>query len=74
VRNPALWWVAGGALVFLAVTLSVPAARGVFRFSPVHADDLAICIAAGLLPVLLFEVFKMTVRVPRDRRRSSRPR
>ena len=74
VRNPALWWVAGGALVFLAVTLSVPAARGVFRFSPVHADDLAICVAAGLLPVLLFEVFKMAGRVPRDRRRSGRPR
>src|SRR6266545_3908444 len=72
VRNPALWWVAGGALVFLAVTLSIPAARGVFRFSPIHVDDLAICVVAGLIPVLFFEVFKMTRRVPR--RLSSPPR
>jgi Ca2+-transporting ATPase len=68
VRNPALWWVAGGALAFLALTLSVPAARKVFRFSPVHAGDAAICVLAGLLPVLLFEVFKMTRLA---RRRSS---
>jgi P-type Ca2+ transporter type 2C len=70
VRNPALWWVGGGALLFLALTLAVPAARGVFRFSPVHVDDLAICLAAGLIPVLLFEVFKMTRRVPHGRGRS----
>ena len=31
VRNPALWWVIGGASAFLALTLSVPAARAVFR-------------------------------------------
>ncbi len=73
VRNPALWWVAGGALVFLAVTLSIPAARGVFRFSPIHVDDLAICVVAGLIPVLFFEVFKMTRRVPRSHRLSSPP-
>jgi P-type Ca2+ transporter type 2C len=73
VWNPALWWVAGGALIFLAVTLSVPAARGVFRFSPVHVDDLAIGVVAGLIPVLFFEVFKTIRRVPRNRRRSGRP-
>ena len=62
VRNPALWWVIGSASAFLALTLSVPAARAVFRFSPVHMDDLAICLAAGLAPVLLFEAFKATWR------------
>ena len=62
VRNPALWWVIGGASAFLALTLSVPAARAVFRFSPVHVDDLAICLVAGLAPVLLFEAFKATWR------------
>jgi Ca2+-transporting ATPase len=60
VRNPALWWVTGGALAFLALTLSVPAARATFRFSPVHADDAAICVLVGVIPVLLFEAFKMT--------------
>ena len=66
VRNPALWWVAGGASAFLALTLSVPAVRGVFRFSPVHVDDLAICLVAGLAPVLMFEAFKMTRRATRS--------
>jgi Ca2+-transporting ATPase len=60
VPNMALWWVASGALLFLAVSLSVAAARGVFRFSPVHADDVAVSVVAGLVPVLLFEVFKLT--------------
>jgi Ca2+-transporting ATPase len=58
VRNPALWWVTGGASAFLALVLAVPSAREVFRFSPVHPDDLAICVVVGLLPVFLFEVFK----------------
>jgi Ca2+-transporting ATPase len=59
VRNPALWWVTGGASAFLALVLSIPSARELFRFSPVHPDDLAICVVAGLIPVLLFELVKM---------------
>ena len=55
VRNPALWWVAGGAAVFLALTLSVRVGRELFRFSPVHVDDLVISVIAGLVPVLMFE-------------------
>jgi Ca2+-transporting ATPase len=60
VRNTALWWVTGGAVAFLALTVSLPAARALFRFSPVHADDAAICVLAGSIPVALFEAFKMT--------------
>lgn len=60
VRNPALWWVTGGALAFLALVLSVPGARVMFRFSPVHADDAAMCVLAGVIPVVLFEALKMT--------------
>jgi P-type Ca2+ transporter type 2C len=73
VRNRALWWVASAALVFLVIILSVPAAREVFRFSPVHVDDLVICVTAGLIPVLFFEAFKITRRAPHRHRRSSRP-
>jgi P-type Ca2+ transporter type 2C len=62
VRNAALWWVAGGAVVFLAVTLSARLGRDLFRFSPVHADDVVICVLAGLIPVVLFEIFKMARR------------
>jgi Ca2+-transporting ATPase len=62
VRNPALWWVLGGALLFLALALSSPAARALFRFSEIHLDDAALCVAAGLAPVLLFEALKLIRR------------
>jgi Ca2+-transporting ATPase len=70
VRNPALWWVVTGAAVFLALTLSLPAGRELFRFSPVHLDDLVICVIAGLTPVLLFEAFKMARRARPGHRRA----
>ena len=66
VPNPALWWVAGGACLFLAVILLLPAARDVFRFSPVHADDVAVSVAAGIAPVALFEIVKLRTRRRRD--------
>ena len=48
-RNPALWWVVGGALVFLAVALYIPFMRGVFHFARLHLDDLVVCVLVGLL-------------------------
>jgi Ca2+-transporting ATPase len=65
VKNAALWWVLGGATVFLALVLYVPALRSLFGFAPLHLVDLAICVAAGLGGVLWFEVFKVIA----DRRR-----
>ncbi|MBI3635944.1 MAG: cation-translocating P-type ATPase, partial [Candidatus Rokubacteria bacterium] len=62
VGNAALWWVAGGAVMFLSVTLSTRGGRELFRFSPVHADDVVISVVAGLIPVVLFEIFKMARR------------
>ncbi len=48
-RNPALWWVIGGSLVFLAVALYIPTIRGAFHFARLHQDDLAVCVLVGLL-------------------------
>ena len=62
VRNPALWWVVGGALVMLATVLYVPAVREPFRFSPLHLDDLAVCLLGGGIPVVLCEVLKRLTR------------
>jgi Ca2+-transporting ATPase len=58
-RNPALWWVVGGALVFLGLVLYVPFLRGLFLFARLHWDDLALCLSAGVVSVLWFEVFKI---------------
>ena len=56
--NKALWWVMGGGLVLLLLVLEVPALRELFRFAPLHADDLALTIGAGLASVSWFEVVK----------------
>jgi P-type Ca2+ transporter type 2C len=57
--NTALWWVTGGAVVFLPLILYVPFLRDLFRFSTLHPIDLAICIIGGLSSVLWFEGFKL---------------
>ncbi len=57
--NRALWWVLGGALLFLACVLYVPFLRDLFRFSTLHPDDLALCLGAGVASVLWFELFKL---------------
>jgi P-type Ca2+ transporter type 2C len=57
-RNVALWWVAGGAIVFLGLVLYVPHLRTLFRFGTLHATDLAICLVAGAVSILWFEALK----------------
>ena len=61
-RNAALWWVVGGAAAVLALALAVPALRDLFLFAPLHLDDLALCLGAGILSVSWFEVFKVLRR------------
>jgi P-type Ca2+ transporter type 2C len=46
--NPALWWIVGAALIMLALVLFVPFLRDLFKFGPLHGDDLAIAAGAGL--------------------------
>lgn len=57
--NTALWWVTGGALAVLALTLAVPFLRDLFQFAPLHPIDLAICLGAALLSITWFELFKL---------------
>jgi Ca2+-transporting ATPase len=57
--NAALWWVTGGAVVFLGLALYVPFLRDLFRFSVLHPFDIFICVGAGVVSVLWFEVLKM---------------
>ncbi len=59
VPNTALWWVVGGALLFLGLVLFTPGLRYVFRFGKLHADDLALCAAAGAFSIAWFEFLKM---------------
>jgi len=61
-RNPALWWVVGGAFGFLLLALYLPFLREVFHFAPVSPYQLALSFVAGLGSVLWFELFKLMRR------------
>jgi P-type Ca2+ transporter type 2C len=57
--NPALWWVFGGAALFLGAVLYVPFLRDLFRLSTLHLIDLIICFSAGVFSILWFEGLKL---------------
>ena len=56
--NKALWWVLGGAVLFLGLVLYVPALRQLFGFGVLHAVDILICVAVGVVSVAWFEGLK----------------
>ena len=60
--NAALWWVTGGTVIFLGLALTIPFLREIFRFSVIHPVDLVICLSAGILSVVWFELFKFFTR------------
>jgi len=60
--NSALWWVTGGAVIFLGMALNIPIFREVFRFSVIHPLDVVICVSAGISSIVWFELFKMFSR------------
>jgi Ca2+-transporting ATPase len=62
VTNRALWWVVASALGMLGAVLYVPALREIFRMAPLHGDDLLLCLGAGVVGVVWFEVVKMMRR------------
>jgi P-type Ca2+ transporter type 2C len=57
--NRAFWWVVGGASSFLAVVLYTPSLREVFQFATLDPKALAICVGAGLVSVVWFEIVKL---------------
>lgn len=65
--NRALYWVIGGTLAGLLITLYVPYLNRLFRFAPLEAGDLALCLAAAAAGLLWYELYKLL----RARRRAS---
>jgi Ca2+-transporting ATPase len=57
-HNTALRWVLLVVTVMLAVTLLVPAVRQMFRFGPLHLDDIALTGAVGVLTIGILEALK----------------
>jgi Ca2+-transporting ATPase len=56
--NPALGWILLTIAVILALSLLWPAASTLFRFGPLHGDDLALTLAAGAIVLIVFETLK----------------
>lgn len=56
--NTALWWVIGGALLFLLLVLYIPSLQKLFSFGTLHWNDIIICFIAGAISILWFEVLK----------------
>jgi len=57
--NPAVWWVLGGALIFLGAVLYIPFLRDLFSLSTLHLIDLIICLSAGVFSIIWFEALKI---------------
>jgi Ca2+-transporting ATPase len=62
VKNVPLYWVAGAAMVALALTVYWPPLQHVFAFAQVGAVGSLSCFAAGLGAVALFEAFRRVLR------------
>jgi P-type Ca2+ transporter type 2C len=57
--NNALRWVLLAVSVMLGLTLLLPFARELFRFGPLHFNDLSLTVAAGLLVLFTLELVKL---------------
>jgi Ca2+-transporting ATPase len=58
IPNRALWWIISGAIVFLGLVMYVPFLQHVFRFAALNLPDLGVCLIAGLISLLGFEILK----------------
>jgi Ca2+-transporting ATPase len=57
--NRTLYLVLLAVLVMLSLTLLWPFARGLFRFGPLHVDDLAVTLGAGFAVLVFLEILKL---------------
>lgn len=57
--NRAVLWVTGGAIFFLILILNVPFFIDLFQFQKPSLVKIIICIFAGLIPVIWFEIYKI---------------
>lgn len=62
-KNKAFFWLTGLVLVFQSLLLFVPMLQKVFHFGTLHASDLLICLGAGLVSIVWFELVKWLKRV-----------
>ncbi|GLH82359.1 ATPase [Bradyrhizobium sp. SSBR45G] len=57
----------------LATSLTWPVAAALFRFGPLHADDLAVTVGAGFATLIVLELSKFPLRAALTRRAAKPP-
>jgi Ca2+-transporting ATPase len=58
-ENKALWFVVIGALFSLVLVMTVPLLRNLFRFSPIHANDLLVILVVGIVSVAWIKLLQL---------------
>ena len=56
--NASLWVLLSGVAALLAVALTWPPAMDLFRFGPLHPDDLGLSLLAGAAVLVVLELIK----------------
>ena len=56
--NASLWILLSGVAALLAVALTWPPAMDLFRFGPLHLDDLGLSLLAGAAVLVALELIK----------------
>jgi Ca2+-transporting ATPase len=56
--NPMLAWIVLGVILILGLSLLWPPASELFRFGPLHANDLGLTLGAGLAVLIVLEALK----------------
>jgi P-type Ca2+ transporter type 2C len=56
--NKTVKWVVGGAVFFLILILNIPFLINLFQFEKPGIDEILLCVLAGFLSIVWFEVYK----------------
>jgi P-type Ca2+ transporter type 2C len=56
--NAPLWWILATTAILLGISLLWPPARALFRFGPLHLDDLTVCVSAGIATIAGLDLLK----------------
>lgn len=56
--NSTVKWVAGGAILFITLVLTIPFLQRLFQFSPITIWEVLISIVVGMSTILWFELYK----------------
>jgi Ca2+-transporting ATPase len=58
IRNPALWWILGGAIAALALAIYLPWLQAIFQFQALAWQQALIVFGASALAILWFEILE----------------